>query len=487
MDSKKLILIAIVILGFFIKAAHINSFGIWNDEQATVLISQGETRYFLTGKNSITSLDLDRFTNIQRHAQNTLPNIVRATINDNGNSFAYNLLLHYWIAAFGKNDLSVRLLALMFGLLIIPFAYRFSLLLFKNKNASLVIALLFAIHPLFMEYSMMCRAYTMGTFFSLLSSYLFYRIITSQADNKTYLFYALSVGISLLTHYLTSYVFIAHGIIFLLSVRDKTIWTKYIVAGLLVIAIFGSWMYAAGSKGFKILKYQNENSKLKAQQYKPGDTGEAAFTLPPTPKNILTGWVEVWLQLFSNQLKYWNLRIRMISVLLILPFFLIVAMIRQQRRDPAALKIIIGLLIMTFTQTLYATAESLRSGHCKPFHPLYSNFAVPYALILLGYAIYTCYQRSNLKMITIIFTSAIFAITVASYIPTYRNAREIYPAKNFHQISAGEIVKQYRKGDTVSIKTNIDAKLINLYLPDNIEIDQKIDSNITGLYAMPKR
>jgi len=482
--NKKLILAAIIILGLCVRTYHINSFGIWNDEQASVLIAKGETRYFLDARTGITETDLDRFTNIQRHAQNTLHNVVGATINDNGDSFAYNFILHYWISAFGDSDLSVRLIALFFGLLIIPLAYRFASQLFKNKNAALLVALLFAIHPLFMEYGMMCRAYTMATFFSLLSSYLFYRIISSQADNKTYLFYALSVAISLLTHYLTSYVFIAQGIIFLLAVRDKNIWTKYIVAGLLIVFVFGSWMYVGGIKGFKVLKFQNEQSRQKALHYTPGATGEAAFALPPTPKNIATGWVEVWLQLFGDQLEYFDFRVRQIAVLLILPFFFIISLVRQKRKSPEELRIVIALLILTFTQTLYATADSFRSGHCKPFHPLYANFAVPYALMLLGYAIYSCYQQSNLRIVTLIISSLIVAIMFASYIPTYHNAREIYPDKNYHQMSACKIQAKYQKGDTVAIKSSIDAKLINLYLPDNIEIDQKIDTNITGLYKL---
>lgn len=482
--NKTLILAAIIILGFALRAYHINSWGIWNDEQATVLIANGEIRYFINN-DTLSEGSLNKFTNIDRHARNTLHNVLDATIHDNGNSFAYNLLLHYWLLIFGVSDVSVRLLALIFGLLIIPLAYRFSLEVFKDKNAALIIAFLFAIHPLFIEYSIMCRAYTMGTFFSLLSTYFFYRIITSQAKSKTYLFYILAVSVSLLTHYLTSYVFIAQGIIFLLYVRDKNIWSRYIVAGVFIVAIFAAWMYLGGIEGFKVLDFQNAGNRKAAQMYKPGDIGGAAFSLPPNPKNILTGWIEVWLQLFGNQFEYFDfLRVRNIAILLVVPFFLILTTIRLRKNTPEG-KIIIGLLIMTFTQTIYATLEAIRAGHCKGFHPLYTNFAVPYAIMLLGYAIYTCFQKSNLKIVTLIFTVLIVTIAFISYIPTFNNARGIYPDKKFHRISANEIMAKYQKGDTVSIKSNIDAKIINLYLPNNIEIDQKIDTNITELYLIP--
>ena len=478
MRNKSLILILIVLLGTLIRSYHINTFGIWIDEQATILIANGQSRYFVP--------DLDRFTNLQLHSQNTLAHVVEATSNDNGNSFAYNFLLHYWIGVFGESDLSIRLLSLLFGLLIIPLSYRLASEIFKNKDIALLIAFLFAIHPLFNEYSHMSRAYTMATFFSLLSSYFFYHIVTSQARNRTYLFYALSVGVSLLSHYLTSYVFIAQGIIFLLSVRDKNTWMRYIAAGILIVGIFAAWMYIGGKAGLKVLAIQNADNYAKALRYKPGQTGEAAYTLPVTAKNVFTGWAEVWLQLFGDQLEYFDLRVRMIAILLLLPFFLIFSMIRFNRRNPGQEKIIIALLIMTFTQTLYATTEALRAGHCKPFHPPYVNFAVPYALILLGYAIYTCFQNAKLKIPTIIIFSFITALMFISYIPTYRNSRKIYPDRNFFQISASEISAKYQKGDTVTIKTSVDAKLINLYLPDKIEIDQKIDSNITGLYTMSK-
>ena len=471
-------------MGFALRAYHINSWGIWNDEQASVLIARGEIRYFIHN-DTLSEGNLNRFTNLDRHARNTLHNVLDATIHDNGNSFAYNLLLHYWLLVFGVSDVSVRLVAFIFGLLIIPLAYRFSIEVFKDKNAALIIAFLFAINPLFIEYSIMCRAYTMGAFFSLLSTYFFYRIITSQANNKTYLFYILSVSVSLLTHYLTGYVFIAQGIIFLLYVRDKNIWSKYIVAGVFIVAIFAAWMYLGGIEGYKVLDFQNAGNRKSALMYKPGDTGSASFILPPTPKNIVTGWIEMWLQLFGNQFEYFDfLRVRHIAFMLSLPFFLIIAMIRQRKNTPDS-KIIIGLLIMIFTLTLCTTVEAIKAGHCKGFHPLYTNFTVPYALMLLGYAIFICYQKSNLKILTIIITLMIVAIAFISYIPTYHNAREIYPDKKYHRISANEIIAKYQKGDTVSIKSPINAKVINLYLPDNIEINQKIDTNITGLYLIP--
>jgi uncharacterized membrane protein len=484
--KKTIILAAIFVLGFLLRVYHINSWGIWNDEQASVLIAKGETRYFIRD-GKFTDTDLSRFSNKERHAKNTLSNVYTATINDNGNSIAYNVLLHYWLDIFGVSDLSTRLLALIFGLLIIPLAYRFGLEVFKNENAALVTAFLFAIHPLFIEYSIMCRAYTMGSFFTLLSTLFFYRIITGRGDTKTYPLYAMAVSLSLLTHYLTSYVFIAQGIVFLLYVRDRSIWAKYILAGIFILLVFGTWMKVAGINGFKVLKLQNAHNLVQASKYKTGDTGEAAFILPPTPKNIITGYMEVWLQIFQNQLEYLDFRVRKLVILLLLPFSLIGLMIWQKRKDPAQMKIIYILLVMTFTQTLYATVDAIRAGHCKSFHPLYANFAVPYGIMLLGYAIYSCFEYRLLRVYTIVVSMAILVINGFSFLPTYGNLRGIYPAENFHRISAEEIVRKYQKSDTVSIKSSIDAKLINLYLPDNIDIEQKIDTNITGLYLMPNR
>ena len=476
--NSKLLFLGIFILGLLLRSYYIDSRGIWYDEQASVLIANG------LRTNSISNLS--EFTNTKLQSRNTLPSVLEATIDDNGNSFAFNFLLHYWMLIFGTSDLSARSLALLFGLLTMLLAYKFSSELFNNKKTGLLVAFLFAMHPLFISTSFLCRAYSMGIFFSLLSTYFFYHIITSRSTGKTYIFYGLSVAISLVTHYLTSYVFIAHGIIFLLSIRDKKIWAKFIAANIFVVAMFSVWMIIGGSKGMKVLKVQNLSTYEAALKYSNDTTSLAKhhFMLA-TKKNVVTGCVEIWLVLFGNQLEQF-FQVRKIAVLLILPFFLIFYLIRLKKQDPVGTQITIALLILTFIQTIYATMDAIRNGHNKPFQVHYASFAVPYAVMLLGYAISVCFEKKNLKVPTIIASVAIIAIMFISCIPNYRNAAKSFPEKNFHKINANEIGVKYQIGDTVSIRSFEDAQLINLYLPDTMIIYQKVDTNIQGMYKIIK-
>mgnify|MGYP002682686939 CR=1 FL=1 len=82
---------------------------------------------------------------------------------------------------FSRRDfLIIQLFSVLFFMIAIPvsalLADRFGRRLIL-VTISLLIAFLVAIHPLFIAYSQEARAYTTATFFSLLSSYFFFKIV----------------------------------------------------------------------------------------------------------------------------------------------------------------------------------------------------------------------------------------------------------------------------------------------------------------------
>jgi uncharacterized membrane protein len=472
--SNRTLVLLILALGLMLRIYNIARYGSSWDEQISNLIANGSYNE---------NLPQGTFTNADVRAQNTAGSVAAGTVKDNGNSIAYNIILHYWLKLFGNGDAQSRSLSMLTGLLMIPLAFRFSVLLFNNVRAAAFTALLFSIHPLLVEFSQATRAYSMGTFFCLWSTYAFYKIITGQATRKTYIIYTVTAALALLTHYLAVTVFLAHGIIFLLYVRKKHVLISYIVSGVIACTLFGAWMISGGMKGMEVMNAQNANYTTLAANFKAGDK---AFYIPATAGNILTGWMQIWLRITGNSMQGFGLRIREIAMLLIIPFAIIILLFRSIAAQVEQRRKIIFLLIMTFIQTGFATILALKSGHCISFQPQYTTFIVPYAMLLLGYAITVLSENIRTKKMAAGLGVPLMLLMIISLFPKYRNLTGIYPDKNLPLNAAKDIAQQYQKGDIVKIKSEKDAMLINMYLEQDVTYVQQVDTGMHYIYNVVK-
>lgn len=106
----------------------------------------------------------------------------------------YYLVLHYWIALFGKSEIAVRSLSFLFywATLYLITHFLTDILKISLKKAILYM-LFFAINPLFIYYAFEARMYTMFAFFATLSYYALYK-------KKPKLYVVASV-LGLYTHY----------------------------------------------------------------------------------------------------------------------------------------------------------------------------------------------------------------------------------------------------------------------------------------------
>lgn len=481
----KVQLVLILILGFILRFYHIDKYGIWADEQASILTANGQ--YY--DINSLPKV----FDNKLLKNENTVKNVVRGITseklyflsNNYGNFLFYDIMLHYWVKIFGNSDMSVRLLSLLFGLLVIALSYKVSLLLSNNKKLSLLIVFLVAIHPLFIAYSQEARPYTTATFFSLLSSYFFFMIVFKKDKRtKIFIFYSLSVVIAMLSHYLTYTIFISHAIIFILFARDRASWQKYSLAVLCSLALFSIWLYFGGFEGLKNLA---SNAPLFEEGVKNYELTKTPYFMPATFKNIIAACIQDWLCFFGIGLQNFGLQIRYIALLLIIPFCLVIYLFKKIKNDRNTKQIIISLLILIFTQTFLAITLSINSGNILLFQKSYTNFVVPYAMILLGYSLFNLFENNDKKLVPYGVTVFFISIMLISCFPIYfKNENSKFPKQNIHYEIAQNIKSTYNKNDTIFIKSPCDARLINLYLDnDNVYI-QKIDTNLPYLYFIKK-
>ena len=141
-----LALLAIVLIGLFLRLYHVGTQSIWLDEAYSIVLSKM-----------------------------SLSQIMQATGAD-VHPPLYYFILHYWVALFGASAVAVRLLSVLFGVLTIPMVYLVGRQLF-NKEAGLVGALILALSWFNIFYSQEARMYTLMVLLVLLFVYFFWRFL----------------------------------------------------------------------------------------------------------------------------------------------------------------------------------------------------------------------------------------------------------------------------------------------------------------------
>ena len=192
--SYVFILLAIVLLGGFLRLQDLDKENYWMDEIITI-----------------------------SHAQEKTPlGVIEKVGLHEGAPFGHYLLLHYWTKAFGISEFSTRILSVIFGVLSIVMMFLLGNLLF-GKKIGLVSSLLLATSMLQVLFSQETRLYAMYTFLSLLATYLFIKIyqnekyfkIEKKHHHQYYCLYFLIVLIAIYTNYFTGFLMVGYALFWL--------------------------------------------------------------------------------------------------------------------------------------------------------------------------------------------------------------------------------------------------------------------------------
>jgi len=209
-----IILLAIVVVGAFLRIYHLGTQSFWQDEVFSVAL-----------------------------AKMTLPQMVQATA-QNVNPPFYYFLLHYWMMIFGTSDSAIRLLSALFGILAIPTIYVVGRQLF-NKEAGLLAALILALSSFNIWYSQEARMYSLMVLLALLSMYFFWRFL-QQSNLVSSVGYVLSTTLLVYTHTFGWLVVVAENIYvvtLLVLSKDRTYRLRHwAVLQAIVVALFVPWM-----------------------------------------------------------------------------------------------------------------------------------------------------------------------------------------------------------------------------------------------------
>lgn len=127
----------------------------------------------------------------------------------------FHTLLHFWMVAFGRAELVVRLFSVMWGLAAIPLVY-WAARAFYDRRTALIATAVIALSPFFIWYAQEARMYTMMLVFAMLSTGAMWRALERRRWGWWAL-YALATGAGLMTQYFFAFLVLGQALYLLIG------------------------------------------------------------------------------------------------------------------------------------------------------------------------------------------------------------------------------------------------------------------------------
>jgi len=253
-----ILLLAIVLLAFALRAYRLGRQSLWDDEAKSVWVSSW----------SVTEILVEQ-------SQHEHPPL-------------HYLLLHGWMPLAGESEFSVRFVSLFFGLLSVPMIYKLGEAL-HNARLGLLAAFVAAISPFWVYFSQETRMYTAVTFFSLSAVYFFARILRDHRKLTggkrlglgLWLGYILTTLCSLYSHYFALFAVVVENL-FLVALwrRYRSLMKSWALAQIGVALLFLPWLAFMALGVISLETSQPERT---------------AFIGPNAPAHgLIATWLEGW-------------------------------------------------------------------------------------------------------------------------------------------------------------------------------------------------
>lgn len=502
-------LVAILIVAASLRLYHLDTHGIFFDEKATMMVSQGMVQ---NGGNQHDVFNPQKYvlTNQEFWQPQTFPEYLEAMRrSDIGNSPFYYAILHPWLNLAGISDFTARLLSVLFSILTVGMIFIFVNHFLKSSRLALTASALAAIEPFFVAYSQQVRNYSLTFFLTLLATYCFLRAL--EADDKRqpslrwFFFYGLVAGLSILSHFLAATVCLAHGLYALVTVRSLRTWMALIGAGALAVSGLAAWIIWGG--GDWTLRSLNHQQAVYLEcAFKRPYNNPYGIILPATFKNVfdksLPIFTDLWI--YSNGLVGTLEGRKNAVVAMLIGLGLIFAFRFSQKNQEkstlisAVTAVMLGssaffysnhkmgfsiasvsilMIFLAFNQTTFKNKNlvwfliiiaivpsaflifnAARSGHTYGLTQRYSGFSFPYVIILASIALWQLIESQGwlkyLILTILLLQTALIIRTLKSIyddVSLKYNYRVEPRMPNPHFAAAQKAQKIYEKGDTLLI------------------------------------
>ncbi len=214
LSSSKVMLLAILFMGLFLRIYDLENESIWLDEGHSI-----------------------RWANL-----NLSQMIEEISVTDNP---LHLILLHGWINLFGDSEFSTRFLSVVFGFLAIFMIYKVGSLIFDN-DVGIVSALLLGLSVFHIRYSQEARPYSLMVLLTLLSMYFFIKLLKKR-NLMLSTGYVLFSVLLMYTHILSVFIIIAQNIylitLFLLSRgANRPNLKGWILLQVILVGLLSPWL-----------------------------------------------------------------------------------------------------------------------------------------------------------------------------------------------------------------------------------------------------
>jgi mannosyltransferase len=172
----------------------------------------------------------------------TVPELVQNLFESRVHLPLYFLFLQIW-AEIGRAEFVLRYFSVIMGVLTIPLIYQTGCLL-AGRQAGLLAAFLLTISPFHIWYSQEARMYTFLAFNALAANYFLLRLFRHD-NRRDWIGYAVTLTLTLYSHYLGVLILIAHYVFFSLHYQhDKARFKRWFISAFVAGALFVAWFLA---------------------------------------------------------------------------------------------------------------------------------------------------------------------------------------------------------------------------------------------------
>lgn len=384
--SPGILFISILILAFVVRLINIDMKILSPDEMLSLVEAQGRYSLLPEEVSSMTTEELESYNNLDKVIQSVV-------LGDGGNGIVYISTLHFWIKMAGNSRFAIRFLSLIFGLILVLLCYKLGVEIFQDQRIGLLTMLLCAIHVQAIDLSQETRAYALAGMLTVASTIILVRVMKQQKYSYgTLLLYAILLSLSLLSHYSTVYIFIAHFLIVIFLFRpDTTKLRRFILFLLIPTAVLICWMQFYGFDGLHLIS--ERNARYMEQSALDPDN---SFYKKTGIYSLAAGWAQNLLYFSGNTLIESGFRIIQLLPLLAFPLFVIILSWRYKKRKHTVYYNL--LFVLVFSSLFYASILSIISGHIIAFQHTYSTFSFPYFILLFSVSLFSVLNANELKL-----------------------------------------------------------------------------------------
>jgi uncharacterized membrane protein len=508
-----ILVMTVLALGSWPRLSNLDQPPLWDDERNSLIGATGQTAILPFSMDDVTVEKMlimwtpgipglrTGFTPADVWAKDNIANIIEATqYFDGGNALLFNVMLHYWIEPAGLDDFSLKLLPALLGLATLAVIFFGLRLVGAGLLAATLACFVAALHPLLIWSSRELRSYALAAMLVVVATFILLRLVEEckarRPSGLLTLAYAVVAAAALMSHYLTAYIFVGHGIWALLTLRNRRAWLHLTLAGAIVGGAFILWLLTGGADGIKLMDIHNVIWQQRAQ------AGHFPWLSVATTQKVASAFITNFAQylLLQSTYAYDQFLLRSAPAIVVKWGLFLLALgaigtsfvIAVHRRNDRLASLKLLTLILAVAAPAFAVALSFRSGHTLPFTFRYMVFSAPFAAMFVGLCGAALVDRTAWKrpsLFTALPLQALIFIAALIHLETPERFIQSPDARgDIYFKAATRVAEVAQPNDLVVYANAYDALIVSLYLRGRPSLHSIVeDQNPNGRPAVVLR